>query len=411
MGFLGSLFKKVNPFVGSSLVTGGLGLISGILGADSSAKGAKYSADKSLQATRETNEQNYQLWKEQRQFAIDSWKAENDYNTPAAQRARLEAAGYNPYLAFGDVGNTGGAISQPAATPFQAPSDAAFPNTRGIFAEGINQSFQNALNVLQTAVQMQNVTANTNKTNQETEQSGKMFPWLLDSAKYGSISAKFKSEADGYLPKMTYEDYLSKKRDNYIGELTKDLQAETVDATLKQIKAQTNLIQLNAKAQETLNQYLDQNQQLDLMTKAQTLVNLYQHGELTKQQIKIAVADEILTYAQANGQKLQNDAQKLENQFNEDTYDARVSQQKSTAERMQNEAAASEYLPETANAQMRKNVIDAKTAERTADAIVDNILIESGHTGAPISDFLIRTGKHFGAFARGVGAGIISSLK
>lgn len=393
---LGSFLGKINPFIGSSLVTGGLGLISGILGADSSAKGAKYSADASLQATRETNEQNYKLWKEQRQFAIDSWNAENNYNTPAAQRARLEAAGYNPYLAFGDVGNTGGAISQPAATPFQAPSDSAFPNTRGIFAEGLNQSFQNALNVLQSAVQMQNIQANTNKTKQDTAQSGEMFPWLLDSAKY-------RSQADFYLPKLSYEDWQQKKRDNEIGNLTKDLQVATVDATLKQIKAQTRLMSLNAQAQETLNKYLDQQQQLDLMTKAQTLANLYKQGELTKQQIKNAIANELLTYAQANGQKLEND-------FNKKTFDDRVDQVGHQTDILANESKASSYLPDKAAAEQQSAIISANVATRTADAIVNDILYENGDTGVPFLDYLWKSSKTAGSWIRGVGSGIIGGF-
>lgn len=393
---LGSFLGKINPFIGSSLVTGGLGLISGILGADSSAKGAKYSADASLQATRETNEQNYKLWKEQRQFAIDSWKAENDYNTPAAQRARLEAAGYNPYLAFGDVGNTGGAISQPAAPTMVAPSDAAFPNTRGIFAEGLNQSFQNALNVLQSAVQMQNIQANTNKTKQDTAQASEMFTPLLQSA-------KFRAKSDVYLQRISYEQWKQMQRDNEIGELTKDLQIETVDATLKQIKAQTRLMSLNAEAQETLNKYLDQNQQLDLMTKAQSLYNYYQDGRIKKQQLKNLIAQEILTYAQAKGQKLQNYNQSLQNYVDEQTQKDKISQQHSES---QISATNAEYAPYNAYEQLFSTALSNRIAEKTAGAIINQLNIEYGNTDTWV-DPIIQGSRGAGAVVRGVGGGII----
>lgn len=36
--------------------------------------------------------------REANQWQWDMWNAQNEYNTPAAQRARLEAAGYNPML-------------------------------------------------------------------------------------------------------------------------------------------------------------------------------------------------------------------------------------------------------------------------------------------------------------------------
>lgn len=393
----------MNPFIGAGLITGGAGLLSGIFGSASAAKGAKYAADKSLQATRETNAQNYKIWQEQRQYAIDAWNAENSYNSPAAQKARLRAAGYNPYLAFGDVGNTGGSISQPAAPQMVAPPESAFPNTQGIFAEGLNNAFQNALNVLQSAVQMQNVSANTKKTSQETSQQGEMFPYLLDSAKYGSISAKFKADSDSYLPKFSYEDYIAKKRENYIGELTKDLQIETVDATLQQVKAQTALIKLNASAQETLNKYLDQNQQLDLMTKAQSLCNLVEQGKLTRQQVKNAIAQEVLTYAQANGQA-------LENEFNKKTFDNRVEQVSSQTDILKNQEAASQYLPGQAEATQRKLAIDADTAERTADAIVQGILFENGDTGVPFNDAMWKATKTAGSWIRNIGSGIIGGF-
>lgn len=393
----------MDPLIGLGLITGGAGLVSGLLGSSSSARGAKYAADKSLQATRETNEQNYKIWQEQRQYAIDAWNAENSYNSPAAQKARLLAAGYNPYLAFGDVGNTGGTISQPAAPQMVAPPESAFPNTQGIYAEGLNNAFQNALNVLQSAVQMKYISANTKKTEQDTSQQGSMFPYLLDSAKYGSISAKFKAESDSYLPKFSYEDYLAKKRENYIGELTKDLQIETVGATLEQVKAQTALVKLNAEAQQTLNKYLDQNQQLDLMTKAQSLCNLIEQGKLTRQQVKNAIAQEVLTYAQANGQI-------LENEFNKKTFDDRVDQVSSQTDILKNQAKASEYLPGQAESTQRKLVVDADTAERTADAIVQGILFENGDTGVPFNDAVWKATKTAGSWIRNIGSGIIGGF-
>lgn len=393
----------INPFVGSALVTGGAGLLSGLFGSASAASGAKYAAQKALEATRETNAQNYKIWQEQRQYAIDSWNAENAYNTPEAQRSRLEAAGYNPYLAFGDVSNTGGSISQPAAPQMAAPPESAFPNTQGIFAEGLNNAFQNALQVLSSAVQMQNVTANTEKTNQDKDLQFKMFPYLLDTAKYGSLSAKFKAESDKYLHKLSYEDWQAKKRDNYIGELTKDLQIETVDATLKQIKAQTRLMLLNAEAQETLNKYLEPNQQLDLMTKSASLYNLYLDGRIKKQQVKNLIAQEILTYAQAKGQKLQNYNQALQNYVDQQTQKDKITQQHSDA---QISATAAEYAPYNAYEQLWSTAFANKMAQKTAGAILNQLNIEYGNTGTWV-DPIIQGSHGAGAVVRGVGGGII----
>lgn len=45
------------------------------------------------------------LMDKQNQQQIDFWKMNNEYNTPLAQRARLEQAGYNPDLMVGGSGN------------------------------------------------------------------------------------------------------------------------------------------------------------------------------------------------------------------------------------------------------------------------------------------------------------------
>lgn len=363
-----------------SLGLGAAKIAGGLFSSASSASGAKYAADKSLQATRETNEQNYKIWQEQRQAAIDAWNRENAYNSPTAQRARLEQAGFNPYLTLGDVGNTAGAISQPAATPMQAPSEMAFPNVQGIYAQGINQSISDVVQVLQAVTQLRNTEANTEKTKQDKQQSGAMFPFLLDTAKYGSYSAKYKSESDFYLPKISYEDWQAKKRDNYIGEATKELQIQTVEQSLKNLKAQETIMNLNAKSQEILNKYLDAQQQMDLMQKAQQVVLMQKEGIIKDKTARLIVAQEIMEYAKINGQKLQNKSQELQNQYDERTLEDRVTQQ-------QNVTRQSGYEADKANEEYWKTYYEAgsahvsfEIANQTAGAIIQTTLIENGWT-------------------------------
>ena len=63
-----------------------------------SSSGSHYAARKQLQAVRETNQMNYQIAQDNNAFNERMWNLQNEYNTPSAQRARLEAAGINPYL-------------------------------------------------------------------------------------------------------------------------------------------------------------------------------------------------------------------------------------------------------------------------------------------------------------------------
>ena len=69
----------MGPF--SAALLGGGSLLGGLFSGLSSASGAKHAAQAQLQATRETNEQNYKIWQEQRQHAINMWNMENENNS------------------------------------------------------------------------------------------------------------------------------------------------------------------------------------------------------------------------------------------------------------------------------------------------------------------------------------------
>lgn len=103
-----------------SLITGAASVIGDALGFF----GSSHAADQSLQATRETNQQNYQIAQEQNalnekmfnrqlDYNTEMWNKTNAYNSPAHQMARLRSAGINPYFAMGNV-QAGNAQSQTA---------------------------------------------------------------------------------------------------------------------------------------------------------------------------------------------------------------------------------------------------------------------------------------------------------
>ena len=51
--------------------------------------------------------QQFKMAKYQNELAVQNWNMQNEYNTPAAQAARLKAAGINPYLAMAGDGSVG----------------------------------------------------------------------------------------------------------------------------------------------------------------------------------------------------------------------------------------------------------------------------------------------------------------
>ena len=96
--------------LGAGIISGAGSLIGGLF----SSGGSHYAARKQLQAVRETNQTNWQIAQQNNAFNERMWNMQNEYNTPEMQRARLEAAGLNPYLMLNGA-SAGIAESAPTA--------------------------------------------------------------------------------------------------------------------------------------------------------------------------------------------------------------------------------------------------------------------------------------------------------
>lgn len=96
-GFLNKLISSA-PIVGPVVSAAG-----NIIGGSIAKSGSDAAAKASLQATRETNAANLKLAQYQNDWNLAQWNRQNAYNTPAAQRARYEEAGINPYFALGNI--------------------------------------------------------------------------------------------------------------------------------------------------------------------------------------------------------------------------------------------------------------------------------------------------------------------
>ena len=91
-------------------------------------------------ANDKANQQNQQLAEQQNEWNLSMWNRQNEYNSPEAQRERLEDAGMNPF--YSDV-SPGTATSVPqASVPTMQPSD----NLGRSVASGAQSYFENELN-------------------------------------------------------------------------------------------------------------------------------------------------------------------------------------------------------------------------------------------------------------------------
>lgn len=106
--------------VGGGYTGGGAGLIGTILelgGTIYASQVAKRNTDKTNQANRDLSELGYQ-------HDVDMWNRQNEYNSPAAQMARLKAAGLNPNLIYGS--GAGGAAGNSSQLPHYSVPQAQY---------------------------------------------------------------------------------------------------------------------------------------------------------------------------------------------------------------------------------------------------------------------------------------------
>ena len=153
-----------NKFILPGIVGGAIAAGGSLLGGLTGLFGSSHSADKSLQATRETNKANRQLAEYQNEWNLAQWNRENAYNTPAAQFKRYQEAGINPYFALGNIssGNAESLMSAEMANQ-QSGADAynmraqGFQNLGSSISGAASQFFNSMFQQEQTkALQIQN---------------------------------------------------------------------------------------------------------------------------------------------------------------------------------------------------------------------------------------------------------------
>ena len=192
------------------------------------------------------------------QWNLDQWNRETEYNLPENQKARLLAAGINPYLAMQGASSVGQAASSPssASAPSPAsPSSASAPSLnlqRPDFGTGFAQ---------------------------------------LSSAVNSYFDNKMKSEqSEGYgLDNALKAAYGDRAAQLSLGKTESEI--DNIRASTSKSYADSALVNLQAKEKEILNKYLDTGQQLSLFLKVGELASMKTQRELMSAQPHGAPAD------------------------------------------------------------------------------------------------------------------------
>lgn len=288
----------------ATLATGGLSLVSGLFGSGMSNKSVK----RSIKAAKEINQINNEFNASEalknrdfqtsereasQQWNLDQWNRENAYNDPSAQRARMEAAGFNPYNMNIDAGSgsTSGAQSSPGAgSPASASHVPSLPAYTGYAAD-----FQNVAsgiaqigNAVSSGIDSRLISAYGDDLMKADIMSkiGGNSEWLTDAYKLGR-----QNEA----PNLLGIDLRKKRLEN--------LSTET---DIKVALAQGTLLGLQAKGQRIINRFMPAQQQAEFFLKTANAFTQYKAGKLSETQVKTQIKQQALLEAQAVGQKLNN---------------------------------------------------------------------------------------------------------
>ena len=261
---------------------GGLGtVVSGAIGAKSTADTNKTN----LKINQMNNDFNAREAQKARDFQLDMWNRENEYNKASSQRKRLEEAGYNPYMSDAQAGTAAGMSGTSSASAAGAAPQ--IPYTPDFQSVGVN---------LASSLKMMSEKKQTDIENLNMSD-------LLRSQIWQNIGAtdwrNASPEARAY--------NLSQ------GRKAAELGMASLEESLSNQRWSNNLLVANianslldAEAKTVMNKYLDANQRAELNIKAANYEYLVMSGQMKRQEINNLIADEILTYAKANGQKISN---------------------------------------------------------------------------------------------------------
>lgn len=268
--------KHIAPLVLGGIIAAGASLAGNAIGASSQNNTNQTSID----INRENNAFNAQQAQIQRDWQEKMWGMNNSYNSPNAMISR----GLNPFVqgSAAMAGSRSPASGGAAATAATSPSLQAFRpdfSDVGSALASMAQARASMINAEQNAAltpyRINQILGDTNYRNIGVGQSGY---WNASTGRRSALLDQSK-------------EYQELKNMEFAGRLT---------------SAQESQILLDSQAQQTLNKYLDEQQQADLFIKGQTLANLYAQGALSEAQYKNQMAQAVKTSAETNGIRISN---------------------------------------------------------------------------------------------------------
>jgi GH24 family phage-related lysozyme (muramidase) len=264
------------------------GLLGGVGSVVSGAIGAKTVSDTNktnLKINQMNNDFNAREAQKARNFQLDMWNRENEYNTASSSRKRLEDAGYNPYMSEAQSGTATGMSGTSAATAAGASPQISY--TPDFQSVGVN---------LASALKMMSEKKQTDIENLNMTD-------LLRSQIWKNLGATDWRNAS---PEARAYNLSQGRRAAELGmaSLEENLSNQRWSNNLLVANIANSL--LDADTKTILNKYLDQQQQAELNVKAAHYEYLVMSGQMKRQEVNNLIAEEIETYARVRGLNISN---------------------------------------------------------------------------------------------------------
>ena len=273
---MGHSEKHIAPLVLGGIIAAGASLAGNAIGASSQNKANQTNID----INRENNAFNAQQAQIQRDWQEKMWGMNNSYNSPNAMISR----GLNPFV----QGSAAMAGSRSPASGGAAASAAPPPSV-----QAFRPDFSDVGSALASMAQARAAMINA-------ENNTSLIPYKIDYLRGATDYRNIGIGESGYWNKST-------GRESALLDQSKEYQElKNMEFAGRLTQAQESQILLDAEAQQTLNKYLDEQQQADLFIKGQTLANLYAQGALTEAQYKHEMAEAVKTSVETNGLRIQN---------------------------------------------------------------------------------------------------------
>lgn len=293
----------MDPLTSAALISGGLGLVGGLISHGDVKEQYKY--NKKLQDNAFAHN-------------VEMWNRQNAYNTPSAQMERLQAAGLNPNLVYGNGGATNTATDYPKYQAGEAPQVA---NIRAASRQLALQGFQTAINAKLQQAQAANLNADTQLkgTQNELTATQKEISMIDKQFQQGTLD-----ERTQYQLEKWKQDLILGRNQIKIGDQQITLnqaQMRKLDAEIDSIVENTNLTKVQAEQVGIYNLYLPDVLRSQIASNNANAYNAIQHGRLAVKQAETEQYRAFTEFARGNLVRSEADIKEIEHYIASHTID------------------------------------------------------------------------------------------